>query len=357
MKRLALFIYLTLCMLPLNAQNILSFSPSEHNFGVIHETEGKISHTFTGVNRSDNPIIVLDIVTSCGCTIPEFSKKPILKGEAFEVKVVYDPEHQFGTFSRNLSIFSVEREKIAILRIIGSVVPRERSVEDTYPLDVDDGLRLTSATATFSYVYRGRSTTSTIGYANASTKTISIKLYAEKSSGFLNTTYPHIIKPGERGEINFNYLIPDSSSCYGDVKDVFSLSINGTKSPIFIVIHGISVDNPALIKDNKAPKMELLKNFVNFAAVKRNSSTQSQFFTISNSGNETLNIRAVETMNGITVSLKSGDKIATGDSRNVEIKINPANYDYGVMSSYFTIITDDPARPMRKIRVTAIIED
>ncbi|MFR6415865.1 MAG: DUF1573 domain-containing protein [Alistipes shahii] len=50
--------------------------PDTWDFGTIRESDGRVSHTFTGVNRGDKPLVILDVVTSCGCTVPEFSRQP-----------------------------------------------------------------------------------------------------------------------------------------------------------------------------------------------------------------------------------------------------------------------------------------
>lgn len=357
MKQIVLSIYLIICTLSLYAQDMLYFATSEHDFGVIYEVKGPVSYVFKGVNKSDVPIVVLDIVTTCGCAIPKFSKKPILAGGEFEVEVIYDPRNQFGTFSRNFSIFSVDRVKIATLRLSGRVIVREKKVDEIYPIGLESGFRLTSTTAPFSYIYRGRSTTTTIGYINNSNSDVSIELDSRVSSGFLEVDYPRTIAPEERGEINFRYLIPESSASYGEVNDTFSLVINGKRAAVYLVTHGISVDNPNLMEDNRAPKIELLKNFVNFATVKRGSAMQSKVLTISNTGRRTLNIRAVAMIEGVTTSLMAGDSIVAGKSLDVKVLFDPTKHDYGAVMSHITIITDDPVRPMRRVRVAAVVEN
>ena len=63
-------IILALCALTAPAHAQLIFTPDSWDFGTIPETEGRVSHTFTGENRSDKPVVILDVVTSCGCTAP-----------------------------------------------------------------------------------------------------------------------------------------------------------------------------------------------------------------------------------------------------------------------------------------------
>ena len=155
-NRVIFLILLTLCALTASAQEHLSFRPDTWDFGTIRETDGRVSHTFTGVNRGDSPLVILDVVTTCGCTVPDFSKKPILPGEKTQITVTYDPANRPGSFTKELWVYSSEKRKIATLTVQGSVIPRQKTVEELYPVDAGGGLRLASTLNAFSYIYPGR---------------------------------------------------------------------------------------------------------------------------------------------------------------------------------------------------------
>lgn len=154
-NRVIFLILLTLCALTASAQEHLSFRPDTWDFGTIRETDGRVSHTFTGVNRGDSPLVILDVVTTCGCTVPDFSKKPILPGEKTQITVTYDPANRPGSFTKELWVYSSEKRKIATLTVQGSVIPRQKTVEELYPVDAGGGLRLASTLNAFSYIYPG----------------------------------------------------------------------------------------------------------------------------------------------------------------------------------------------------------
>ncbi|UKI39150.1 MAG: DUF1573 domain-containing protein [Alistipes putredinis] len=56
----------------------LRFEPAEWDFGAIEENGGRVSHDFTIANISSEPVVVLHIATSCGCTTTEYSAKPVM---------------------------------------------------------------------------------------------------------------------------------------------------------------------------------------------------------------------------------------------------------------------------------------
>ena len=183
LKRVIFLILLALCALTGLAQERLTFQPDAWDFGTIRETDGRVSHTFTGVNRSDSPLVILDVVTTCGCTVPDFSKKPILPGEKTQITVTYDPANRPGAFTKELWVYSSEKRKIATLTVQGSVIPRQKTVEELYPVDAGGGLRLASTLNAFSYIYPGRQVQAAIGYANTSKRPVRLELRPETTSG------------------------------------------------------------------------------------------------------------------------------------------------------------------------------
>lgn len=76
----------------------------EYDFGKIKKENGKVSTTFALANTGGNPLIVGDIVTSCGCTSAAIDKANVPAGESAVVTVTFDPnfhEEPQGRFSRS----------------------------------------------------------------------------------------------------------------------------------------------------------------------------------------------------------------------------------------------------------------
>ena len=356
-NRVIFLILLTLCALTASAQEHLSFRPDTWDFGTIRETDGRVSHTFTGVNRGDSPLVILDVVTTCGCTVPDFSKKPILPGEKTQITVTYDPANRPGSFTKELWVYSSEKRKIATLTVQGSVIPRQKTVEELYPVDAGGGLRLASTLNAFSYIYPGRQVQAAIGYANTSKRPVRLELRPETTSGALRTNYPKQIAPGERGEINFAYLIPADKPRYGTVRDALEVLIDGRSNGTTLVTHGIGVDPQPADATQNAPKADFSENILKFGPVKHAGPVRKKHFTLSNAGGAELIVRAVEGEGHVATTLAPGQKIAPGDSLRCEILLDPRTQDYGIVTEHLVVVTNDPVRPMRRIRVTAIIEE
>lgn len=347
---------LTLCAVTASAQQGLDFSPAEWEFGAIREQDGPVSHTFTGINRSDKPLVILDVVTSCGCTVPKFSREPVLPGGKTEITVTYDPTNRPGTFAKDLGVYSTERRKIATLTVTGSVVPRPKGIEELYPVDAGGGLRLNSTLCAFSYIYPGEPARSSVGFVNTLSRPVKLELRPQTASGLLEADYPRLVGAGERGEINLAYAVPSAEPRYGTVRDVLEVHVDGRSNGTRLLVHAIGADDPAATPKEKAPKAELSENMIKFGAVKRNGAPQSHLVTLSNSGGGVLILRAVESESPVATTFRPGQRIPPGGKIEGRITLDPAKQEYGILTEQVLLVTNDPARPMRRLRVTAIIE-
>ena len=67
----------------------IKFEKDEYNFGTIKQGD-KVEYTFMFTNTGKEPLIISEAHGSCGCTVPEWPKQPIKKGEKGEVKVNFN---------------------------------------------------------------------------------------------------------------------------------------------------------------------------------------------------------------------------------------------------------------------------
>ncbi|MCM1302373.1 MAG: DUF1573 domain-containing protein [Alistipes senegalensis] len=339
------------------AQAQLVFEPASHDFGSVREVDGPVSYTFMGVNRGDEPVVLLDVVTSCGCTVPEFSKRPVLPGSATRITVTYDPANRPGAFSKELAVYSSERRKIATLTVAGEVVPRPKSLAERYPVDAGGGVRLSAAHNAFSYITLGREVHAAVEYVNTSDSAVSFRLRPKEASGYLRVAAPQRIAAGESGSIDLAYRIPVQEPHYGTVNDVLEVEVAGRSNGTVLTTHGIAVDDPAAYRGKPAPAMRLSSNIVRFGTLKhRTAAAEKRTFELTNDGTGELIVRAVESKGRVRTSLQAGQRIAPGKSLTVEVSLCPQDADYGPLLDRLTIIANDPARPMRQVRVVAVVE-
>jgi hypothetical protein len=72
-------------------------------------------------NPSMIPLIIIEVKPSCGCTIANYPRQPILPGEQEKITVIYDAKLS-GYFSKTISVSTNTEEGITELIIKGEVV-------------------------------------------------------------------------------------------------------------------------------------------------------------------------------------------------------------------------------------------
>ena len=89
------------------------------NYGKI-EKNSNGERTFIFTNIGNKPLIIKNIQSTCGCTIPKKPEKPIMPGEKGEIKVAYNTK-LIGRFTKQIVIFSNAKTKKKLLKIKGIV--------------------------------------------------------------------------------------------------------------------------------------------------------------------------------------------------------------------------------------------
>lgn len=122
-KTLILFAFL-LPFLTIRAQKqgvaCIEFDHSTHNYDTIVQGSDGLC-TFTFRNTGSEPLIITSASSSCGCTTPEYAKKPVMPGKTGEVKVKYSTE-TLGSFRKTIVVKSnAANAPTSVLRIRGFV--------------------------------------------------------------------------------------------------------------------------------------------------------------------------------------------------------------------------------------------
>jgi hypothetical protein len=99
---------------------IISFKEYEHNFGKITEGE-KAGYIFTFENKGTSDLVITSTSTTCGCTVPKFSKKPVKPGEAGSIEVVFDTSGRTGIQSKVITVKSNASVPMVLLKITADV--------------------------------------------------------------------------------------------------------------------------------------------------------------------------------------------------------------------------------------------
>lgn len=84
---------------------IMEFTDTLHNFGTLHEGEA-VSHEFSFTNKGKSPLIISSATGSCGCTVPEYPKDPVLPGQTAMLKVTFNSAGKQGHQEKSVTLIT-----------------------------------------------------------------------------------------------------------------------------------------------------------------------------------------------------------------------------------------------------------
>ena len=80
----------------------VTFNKTTHDFGVL-EKGAPATAAFTIKNNKTEPLIIVHVGASCGCTAPAYPKEPIAPGKTGVIKLTYDSK-RLGPFKKSAQV-------------------------------------------------------------------------------------------------------------------------------------------------------------------------------------------------------------------------------------------------------------
>lgn len=102
----------------------IKFEEEEHDFGRITQGE-KVSYAFKFKNIGKGNLIIASAAGSCGCTVPEFPKEPVLPGQEGKINVVFNSEGKSGIQEKTITIVTNCEPSTRVIRIKTDVIVAE----------------------------------------------------------------------------------------------------------------------------------------------------------------------------------------------------------------------------------------
>ena len=125
MKKLIILCAFALGFVGLTAMSIVQqepefkFDKETYDFGKI--PQGKpVSVDFKFTNVGEQPIIITNVESTCGCTVPKFTSTPVKKGESGVISVTYNAAAVMP-FSKAITVNSNAKTPVKMLYIKGEV--------------------------------------------------------------------------------------------------------------------------------------------------------------------------------------------------------------------------------------------
>ena len=131
MKQILLFVATLLLSVQVSAQDKVepNTNPNAPKFSFVSEVidYGELNkgddglRFFDFVNEGKEPLIISNVRSSCGCTVPEYPRTPIGPGESSQIKVKYNT-NRVGPFRKTITIYSNAVGGTKVLTVKGKIL-------------------------------------------------------------------------------------------------------------------------------------------------------------------------------------------------------------------------------------------
>ena len=100
----------------------IQFAKTVHDYGtIIQGADGNCDFKFK--NTGKEPLILSNVVSSCGCTVPSWTRDPIMPGKEGTIKVKYDT-NRIGVIGKQITVMSNAKTERVVLQITGKIEPK-----------------------------------------------------------------------------------------------------------------------------------------------------------------------------------------------------------------------------------------
>ncbi|MCF8378293.1 MAG: DUF1573 domain-containing protein [Bacteroidales bacterium] len=100
---------------------VIEFEKEIHDFGKLVQGE-KATFNFRFKNNGDKDLVISQVKSSCGCTVPKYPKEPVKPGDEGVLKVTFDSEGRKGVQNKVITVVHNGQPNQTFVRIKAMVI-------------------------------------------------------------------------------------------------------------------------------------------------------------------------------------------------------------------------------------------
>lgn len=337
-------------------EKVISFESKMHDFGDVLQSDGPLKYSFKFKNISDSPIMINNVISSCGCTTPEWTRGSVQPGASGAIDVTFANDQGANPFDKTMTVYVTGVNRPVVLRIRGYVHDKRVKLSESFPFHIGQ-LAFRAPSYSAGYVEQGLSKSDSFTVANISRKPLKVALAnppqgitvtldknpipAQGTARMTVTFDSRAARPQKWGKQNFNLAFDlDGRREKGSFKLSFFIKDN---------FNGLS---DAQIDRAASPVPD--QSYFEFGTVQAGTKVDASF-RIRNTGSETLVIHKVEAdKGGIQLQGRCPVSVKPGAVATLKLKYDTSNMS-GETAVVLTLITNSPSKPLLNLFLTGTI--
>lgn len=332
----------------------LEFDKTVHDFGDIMTTAGPMSCTFTVKNISSEPIALLEVVTSCGCTEAQWTREPLQPGKSGQISATYKNEDGPYPFDKTLTVYISGLSKPVILRLRGVVHEKEVSLTELYGAARIGDLGLKDRTFKAGNMEQGESRSDEARIANLGRKPLKLE-FKDLSPQLTVAVEPNPIPAGSVAVMSFN--VKADRNLWGRNEYYATPVINGKASSDKITFWAVTKENFSGWDDEKRKNASqpIFDESTAIFDVVEKGRTVTAIFNYTNRGKSAFHVYKLDA-DAPGVSIISMEDTEPGEAGKVSVAVDTAQLPAGDATIMLTLITNSPLRPIVNLFITGVVK-
>ena len=330
------------------------FDKLVHDFGDVSMDDGPLTCTFTVTNNGTEPLVLFEVVSSCGCTDVTWTREPLQPGKSGTISATFKNEDGPFPFDKTLTVYISGQRKPVILRLRGTVHEKKKSLSELYGAQKlgDFGLKARDYKA--GVLKQGLTVSETATVANLGKKPLKVE-FTEVSEHLKLNVSPNPIPAGSTATLIFT--IEAAPGLYGKHTYTAVPVLNGRKASAPISVWSTTRENFDKWTDEERnngaiPVFE--NSTANFGIVKAGDPVEVTF-NCSNRGKSTFHIYQADPEDSALKVLEITD-CEPGGKGLVRVSLNTSAVEKGEAVIMLTLTTNSPLRPVVNLFVAGQIQ-
>ena len=344
------------CLVCLSREKIgsqLEIDKLVHNFGNIVHKSGPVSCTFTVTNSGNQPAVIYNVVSTCGCTNVQWTKEPIRPGQSGKISVTYSNDEGAYPFDKTLTTYISDSKKPVLLKVRGISVEKEKPLSELYTVKYGP-LALRESLIKCGNMEQGGKKSEAVLVANTSSKPIKVT-FTNVDKNLTVAISPNPIPANSTAEMTFTTTA--DRSIWGKNTYYATPVINDTPAQGKIGFWAFTKENFShLTQDQKAkgPRPTFKESTYSFGKVKQGEPVHATF-TFKNDGKEKFQVYKVDS-DAAKWTCSTIPVAEPGKEVSFKFTLDTKGLPKGEHLTIVTLTTNSPLRPLVNIFVAGFIE-
>lgn len=326
-----------------------------HNFGDIIHKSGPVSCTFIVTNTGNQPAVIYNVVSTCGCTNVEWTKKPIMPGENGTISVTYSNDEGAYPFDKTLTTYISDSKKPVLLKVRGVSIETAKPLSELYPVKYGP-LGLREALIKCGNMEQGGQKSEAVLIANTSSKPVKVS-FADTDKNLSIAVSPNPIPANSTAEMTFT--VTADRSIWGRHTYYTTPLINGnpSKDNSRIGFWAFTKENFSnLTKEQKAkgPKPVFNESTYSFGKIAQGTEVHASF-NVKNEGSEAFKVYKVDS-DAVKWCCSTIPSVVRGNEVKFDFTLDTTGIPKGEHLTIVTLTTNSPTRPIVNLFIAGYIE-